>query len=163
MPVQATQMYNDGYNILITDGLANGGEFMWALVNNNYIPSLSDTDVTAFGVGNVIVGGAGAPIDADNVSITSTPGNANESYFRAGSGTVAGRVRFGPDVIDGDMVYRYLVLVRPAVASTWVYDATTKLIFYIDLIGGNTNDITSIGDYVTINMAGNGWLKMVQS
>lgn len=154
MPVLATQLYNSGYEALMQDGLSGAGTLMWVLVENDYNPDLTDTTGADF-AGNELVA-PGAPINATNVLITKTPGLGIESFFQAGSAAGTGIVEFGPGV----MTYRYLCLVRPVGAGT--YATTSELIFYIDLIDSDSNDVTASGEYVTVNMANSGWFKMVQ-
>ena len=148
MATETTQMYNTGYDNLFTDGVVGADEFMWVLVDSNYIADPIDTDASDFG-GNE----SASAISATSVDITNTPGTAAESFFQTAN------VQFGPAA----MTYKYLVLVRPAVAGNYVADTTTKLIFYVDLTGGDSNDETAAGDYVTVNITGNGWFKMVQA
>ena len=153
MPVAATQMYNSGYDALITDGLAGAGAFMWVLVAHAYGPDPTHTTGLDFDGNEIGAGGGdGAPINATNVAITTI---GTEAFFQTDN------VSIGPDNTGGTITYRYLVLVRPATPGS--YATTAELIFYIDLLSAETDATTLINESVNVNMTSNGWFKMVQS
>lgn len=150
MPEQATQLYNSGYDVLITDALAGTGEFMWVLVDTDYIPDPAHTTGADLGTDAIITPDDLQPINATSVAITTI---GTGGYFQTDN------VSIGPYTSGADS-YRYLVLVRPITPGT--YADTAELIFYIDLIGSSSNDTTAAGESVVVNMTSSGWFKMVQ-
>ena len=157
MPVQTTQMYNNAYDVLTSGDITIPSALMWVLVTTDYNPLVTHTTASDLGGFEIVSPDVGQPTDATNVGISIV---STEGYFQAGTADGGGSaVKYGPGV----MVFRYLVLVKPAVAGSYVADVTTDLIFYIDLIGSNSNDSTLITEYLTINMTSSGWFKMVQA
>jgi hypothetical protein len=154
MPVQATQMYNSGYNALMAGGESPSdttpGEFYWVLVSNDYTPSITHSTGADFG-GNEITAGDGVPKAATLVAISTT---GSEAFFQTAN------VSIGPDTTGGTITYRYLALVRTGGVT---YSTSADLIFYIDLLGADTESTTAINESVNVNMTNSGWFKMVQS
>lgn len=160
MAVQATHMYDGGYEAMFDNGEsptdATSGAYFWLLATQGYTPV--DTHTTTTSVTNQ-VGGDGVPIAATNLEFLASPGAANESFFQAGTTAGgAGVVQFGPNVT---ITAKYLILVKCATPGT--YSATAdELIFFIDLTGGASDLSSSNGDF-TITMPASGWYKVSQA
>ena len=160
MAVQATQLYNGGYEHMFDSSQSPtesaAGSYHWLLATQGYVPAL--THLTTTSVTNQ-VGVDGAPIAATNLLFEATNGTAIESFFEAGTTAGgAGVVQFGP---NATITARYLILVKNITAPT--FSATTsELIFYIDLTGSASDLSSSNGDF-TITMPTNGWYKVSQA
>lgn len=154
--VQPTQLYNSAYAALMdneespTD--STSAEFRWLLVSNSYVPLLTHDTGTDLG-GYEYTASPAAPIAATQPVLESS---GSDTYFKAGTSTGSGVVQFGP----GEMNFRYLVFARTRGAYV---AGTADLIFYIDLVGGDTNLSTSSIESVTVNMPATGWFKMYQA
>ena len=164
MAVQATHMYDGAYELMMDSGSENSpveddaaGTYMWCLVPQAY--TADDAHTTTSDLTGLVITGDYVPRGATHLSVIKTPGNANESYFQAGtSAGGAGVVQFGPNVT---ITAKYLVLVRPVTIN--VFDAaTSQLIFYVDLTGGASDLVSSNGDF-TINMHADGWYSFSQA
>ena len=149
MPTLATQLYNSGHDVLVTDALAGTAEFKWVLVDNDYTPDVAHTTGADIGT-DAITAGDGAPISATSVVMTTI---GTGGYFQTAD------VSIGPDVAGGTIIYRYLVLARTGGAA---YSDTAELIFYIDLLDSSSDATTAAGESVNVNMTSSGWFKMVQ-
>jgi hypothetical protein len=160
MAVQATHMYDSGYEAMFDNGEsptdATAGAYHWLLATSSYTPN--DTHSTTTDVTNQVTGD-GAAIAATNLEFLASPGAANESFFQAGTTAGgAGVVQFGPNVT---ITARYLILVKNTTPPT--FSATTsELIFFIDLTGSASDLSSSNGDF-TITMPTSGWYKVSQA
>ena len=78
MAVQATHLYDSGYEVLFADASdpldATAGTYMWALASSTY--TAADTHTTTTNVTGQVTGD-GDPINATNLAITATPGAGN--------------------------------------------------------------------------------------
>lgn len=160
MAVQATHLYDSGYESMFDNGEsptdATAGAYTWLLATQSY--TQLDTHTTTSDVTNQ-VGGDGAPIAATNLEFLASPGNPNESFFQAGTTAGgAGVVQFGPTVT---ITAKYLILVKNITPPT--FSATTsELILFIDMTG-DASDLTSTNGDFTITMPTNGWYKVSQT
>ena len=148
MPVQATQMYNSGYEALMADGIFDADEFKWVLADDDYDPQLTHTTGADIGTDAITTGDL-APISATSVNIATI---STAGYFQTADVSMS--------YTTGLDSYRYLVLTRTGGVA---YSNSAELIFYIDLRGGTGNDTVVSGESVNVNMTNNGWFKMVQS
>ena len=160
MAVQATHLYDSGYEAMFDNGEsptdATAGAYFWMLAGSGY--TQLDTHTTTTSVTNQETGD-GDPIAATNLEFLASPGAANESFFQAGTTAGgAGVVQFGPTVT---ITARYLILVKCATPGTYSSTAD-ELILFIDLTGSVSDLSSSSGDF-TITMPASGWYKVSQA
>lgn len=117
------------------DDNGSGGEYMWALCTSAYTPAVTHADMTDI-TGEIVPTADGDP---QNTGTRATTTTGSVMYFSAGD------ANFGASVT---ITAQYLLLIRPATPGTFVNDATTDLIGYVDLNVGGSDLSSSAGAFV---------------
>jgi len=164
MTVGVTELYANGIKRLSGVGAGSptpcypwdapdAGAFMFVLASSAYTPVFTHNDMTD--VTGEIVAGDGAPIDVANRSIT-VSGSPTRTRYNSDD------ANFGTSVT---VTAKYLLCVKPATPGSFVNDATTELVWYVDLevASPNPGDPASVSSDFRINQPTEGWFTAHQA
>lgn len=128
------------------------GAFMFVLATSAYTPIFTHADMTD--VVGEITAGDGAPLDAANRTIT-VLGSPTRTHYDSDD------ANFGTAVT---VTAKYLICVKPATPGAFVNDATTQLVWYVDLeiASPDPGDPSSVASDFRVNAPANGWLNAYQ-